>query len=99
MPRQWRGGWLFGFSGVTFDFDPYLSIGNRASNVEVGGAPLLPANTYSYASYWYSADPGLINRVPASNIEVAVRGNDGKVLFVPLADRSQYPAIDGTEIV
>ena len=98
-PRRWGGGWLFGFSGVTFDLDPYLTRGNRASNVQVGGVPLDLAATYSYASYWYATDPTLINRVPANNIEIAVRGTDGKALFVPLADRGMYPAMDGTEIV
>lgn len=98
-PRNWRGGWLFGFSGVSFDLDPYQTIGNRASNVKVGGQPLDTAASYSYASYWFDTDPGLINRVPATDIEIAVRNTDGKALFVPLADRVNYPAMDGTEIV
>ena len=98
-PRNWKGGWLFGFSGVTFDLDPYLSKGNRASNEKVNGVALDSAATYSYASYWFATDPGLINRVPASNIEIAVRDTDGKALFVPLADRGNYPSMDGTEIV
>jgi len=98
-PRRWRGGWLFGFSGVSFDLDPYLTIGNRASNVKVGGQDLDPAASYSYASYWYDSDPDLINRVPATDIEIAVRDANGKALFVPVADRGVYPAMDGTEIV
>lgn len=98
-PRRWRGGWLFGFSGVTFDLDPYQYIGNRASDVRVGGEPLDLTAMYSYASYWFDTDPGLINRVPATDIELAVRGPDGRALFVPVADRANYPAMDGTEIV
>ena len=101
-PRNWTGGWLFGFSGVTFDFDPYQSAGNRASNILVGGEPLVttPGTTYSYASYWYATDPTLINRVSATNIEVAVRNPvDQKALFVPVADLGGYEQMDGTEVV
>ena len=101
-PRRWTGGWLFGFSGVSFDFDPYQGAGNRASNILVGGAPLVttPGTTYSYASYWYDTDPALINRVPATNIEVAVRDPaTDKALFVPVADVGAYAQMDGTEVV
>lgn len=31
---------------------------------------LKTAGTYAYASYWYAGDPTLINRVPATNIQV-----------------------------
>ena len=82
---NWTGGWLFNFSGVTMDFDPYQGAGQRASNIKVGGQPLDPAKEYSYASYWYSADPGLINVVPATNI-VVLKDSDGSPL-------------DGTEVV
>ncbi|MFZ0788273.1 MAG: 5'-nucleotidase C-terminal domain-containing protein [Chromatiaceae bacterium] len=101
-PRNWTGGWLFGFSGVTFDFDPYQSAGNRASNILVGGESLVttPGTTYSYASYWYDTDPNLINRVPATGIEVAVRDPaTQKALFVPVADIGGYAQMDGTEVV
>jgi len=98
-PRNWKGGWLFGFSGVSFDLDPYLTIGNRASNEKVNGVPLDKTATYSYASYWFATDPYLINRVPASDIEIAVRDSNDKALFVPLSERGNYPAMDGTEIV
>jgi 2',3'-cyclic-nucleotide 2'-phosphodiesterase (5'-nucleotidase family) len=104
-PRNWTGGWLFGFSGVTFDFDAYGPLGSRASNIQVGGIPLVTTSgtTYSYASYWYATDPGLINRVPATNIQVAVRDPDpahlGKAKFVPIADIGTYQQMDGTEVV
>jgi hypothetical protein len=101
-PRNWTGGWLFGFSGVTFDFDPYQIAGSRASNILVGGEPLVtaPGTAYSYASYWYDTDPTLINRVPATNIEVAVRDPDTQeALFVPVADIGGYEQMDGTEVV
>lgn len=83
--RSWTGGWLFNFSGVTFDFDPYGVDGHRASNIRVNGLPLDPSASYTYASYWYPRDPTLINRVPATNISV-------------LKDKFGN-AIDGTEVV
>ena len=82
---DWTGGWLFNFSGVTMDLDPYQARGQRASNVKVGGQNLDPAKDYSYASYWYNADPGLINVLPAADI-VVLKDGDGGVL-------------DGTEVV
>ncbi|MBI3452153.1 MAG: 5'-nucleotidase C-terminal domain-containing protein, partial [Rhodospirillales bacterium] len=82
---NWTGGWLFNFSGVTMDVDPYKPQGQRASNIMVNGQPLDPAATYTYASYWYAADPELINVVPATDIEV-VKDSDGG-------------ALDGTEVV
>ena len=54
---------------------------------------------HKWSAPTYCADPGLINRVPASNIEVAVRDASGNALFVPVAERSSYPAMDGTEVV
>ena len=98
-PRQWRGGWVFGFSGVSFDFDPYQSKGFRASNEYVDGAPRDLAAIYSYASYWFAGDPELINRVPATDIHVAVRGADGKAVFVPPNQITPENGMDGTEVV
>ena len=82
---SWTGGWLFNFSGVTMDLDPYQAQGQRASNIKVGGQALDPAKDYSYASYWYSADPGLINVLPAADI-VVLKDGDGS-------------ALDGAEVV
>ncbi len=73
---KWTGGWLFNFSNVTLDLDPYLALNNRASNIMVGGAPLDVAANYTYASYWYANDPTLINVVPATNITV-LKDTDG----------------------
>lgn len=74
---EWTGGWLFNFSGVTMDFDPYQAAGQRAFNVKVGGQPLDPAKEYNYASYWYPSDPTLINVLPATNIEVLTDSDGG----------------------
>ena len=82
---KWTGGWLFNFSGVTMDFDPYQPNGSRASNIRVSGQPVEPEKDYSYASYWYAADPDLINIVPSKNIRV-------------LKDRDGGP-MDGSEVV
>lgn len=82
---KWTGGWLFNFSGVTMDIDPYATLGKRASNIRVNGTLLDTAASYSYASYWYAGDPNLINVVPATNISV-------------LKDDNGEP-MDGTEVV
>lgn len=82
---KWTGGWLFNFSGVTLDFDPYKPNGQRASNIRVNGKPLDLAAPYTYASYWYAGDPNLINVVPATDISL-LKDADGK-------------AMDGTEVV
>lgn len=70
-PRLWTGGWLFNFSNVSMDFDPYsapagvapFALDNgRAFNIMVNGLPLVlkkpdaTNQTYSYASYWYGSD-------------------------------------------
>ncbi len=60
---KWTGGWLFNFSGVTMDLDPYLEKGKRASNIKIEGDVLTADDLprYTYASYWYKADPCKIN--------------------------------------
>ena len=60
-PANWTGGWLFGFSGLTMDLDPYRAFGFRVSNIRVGDKPLDPEAVYSYAGYWYADDPDDIN--------------------------------------
>jgi S-sulfosulfanyl-L-cysteine sulfohydrolase len=88
---KWTGGWLFGFSGVRIQLDPAATTGERAKLIEVydtsGKAwrPLDPERDYSYASYHYTRDPGLINVLPATGIEV-------------LKDETGQP-LDGTEVV
>lgn len=83
---KWTGGWLFNFSGVTMNLDPYKGAGLRASNIKVNGNALVPTNTYTYASYWYARDPAMINVVPATNISV-------------LKDVDGVTPLDGTEVV
>lgn len=88
--EEWTGGWLFNFSGVTADLDVAAAKGKRSSNIRVtraGGeaAPLDPGASYTYASYYYAADPKLINVVPATDIEI-------------LKDEAGNP-LDGVEVV
>jgi sulfur-oxidizing protein SoxB len=88
---KWRGGWLFGWSGISFDLDPYATLGQRISNVRVLDsetgvmAPLDLAATYTLAGYNYDSEPNLINKAPAQNV-VQVTDEKGK-------------AIDATEVV
>ena len=84
-PFTWGGGWLFNWSGVTFDLDPYADRGNRGRNVKVNGEPLDLAATYTLASYNYLSEPNLINKIPARNV-VRVTDEEGNL-------------IDGTEVV
>ena len=82
---DWTGGWLFGFSGVTMDFDAFQPQGQRAPNIKVfnraknAWVPLDVEASYTYASYFYRRDPFLINVVPATNIEV-LRDEQGRPL-------------------
>ncbi|HLQ25498.1 MAG TPA: 5'-nucleotidase C-terminal domain-containing protein [Acidiferrobacterales bacterium] len=82
---KWTGGWLFNFSGVTMDIDPYQPLNFRASSIRVNGVPLDVRKNYTYASYWYARDSHLINVLPATNITV-LKDTDGSPL-------------DGTEVV
>lgn len=76
-PRNWTGGWVFGFSGMTFSIDPYATYVNpavatttndgRTFNFEVEGKGALTlGGNYTYSSYWYGGDNPdkcLLNRV------------------------------------
>ena len=89
-PANWTGGWLFGFSGLTFDLDPYRAQGFRVSNIRIDGKPLDPEAVYSYAGYWNADEPDDINgnewpKARGTVIQV-MRGASGEVL-------------DGTDIV
>jgi len=85
-PRQWTGGWLFGFSGVTFDVDVSRPFGERASRIRVGGEPLdtLGGRRYTVAGLWFASEPATVNNCGAcasSNAGVRVlRTDDGRAL-------------------
>src|SRR5215470_16636879 len=82
---KWTGGWLFNFSGLRADIDPYAKQGERAVNISVfdratkSFKPLDPAASYTYASYYYARDPDLINTVPATAVTV-LQDKDGRDL-------------------
>lgn len=82
---NWTGGWLFGYGGVTMDLDPSHPNGQRTSNIRVNGQVLNLTQQYTYASYWYAADPQLVNVLSAQNIQI-------------LRDINGDP-LDGTEVV
>lgn len=95
-PRNWRGGWMFGYSGVSFDLDVYQPYGSRGSNIKVNGVPIDPnatettpgATAYHVAGYWYADDPDTINNC----------GNCAAGTITPLVDEQGNP-LDATEIV
>ena len=75
----WAGGWMFNFSGLTFDLDPYqkqtltpISVG-RVFNLMldsngdgVGDVAINDSdsnNYFTYASYFYADDPKMVNRI------------------------------------
>jgi sulfur-oxidizing protein SoxB len=82
---KWTGGWLFNFSGLRAEIDPFAKAGDRARNILVADhltnawKPLDPEADYTYASYYYARDPDLINTVPAEAISV-VKDKDGRDL-------------------
>ena len=93
--ETWTGGWLFNFSGVTMDFNPYGANGARASNIKVNGAPLVLTGDYTYASYWYQNDPCLINvvAIPGCTATGGVPSN------IQIVKDSNGDPLDGAELV
>ncbi|MGA1867884.1 MAG: bifunctional metallophosphatase/5'-nucleotidase [bacterium] len=89
--EKWGGGWLYGWSGLIFDLDPYAPLGERARNIMILDwetniwHPLDPAAIYTHASYNFAQEPTLVNKIPAANIQ-PILGPDG----IPL---------DATEVV
>ena len=90
---KWTGGWLFNFSGVRAEIDPYAKAGERAKNIQVmdrqtrAWHPLNPEADYTYASYYYARDPDLINTVPAQAISVVKDKNGGDLDAVEVVAR------------
>lgn len=48
--RNWRGGWMFGYSGTTLSVDPYQPWGCRGSNIKVNGVSISPASAETSAT-------------------------------------------------
>jgi len=100
---KWTGGWLFNFSGVTMDLDPYQEKGKRASNIKVDGDVLTNDEVprYSYASYWYKADPCKINVLDILECtNTATKPEDPPVPSnVTVHKNPDGTPMDGTEVV
>lgn len=100
---KWSGGWLFNFSGVTMDIDPYQEQGKRASNIKVDGDVLTADDLprYTYASYWYKADPCKVNVVDILECtNTAVKPEDPPVPSnITVYKNKDGTPMDGTEIV
>ncbi len=115
---KWTGGWLFNFSGVTMDFDPYQLLtgaapyplaAGRAFNIKVNGADLALKNadatetapatnkTYSYASYWYAADPCKLNIIDVPGC--TVDSTTGAPSNVSILKDRDGKSLDGTEVL
>ncbi len=111
-PANWTGGWLFGYSGLTFDLDPYQPQGFRASNIRVNGKPLDPQAVYTYAGYWFANDPEQVNgcecpKIPGTFIRV-VKDDSGEPLdateivaryLQSLPERTASPAGDRVHLL
>lgn len=75
----WGGGWLVGFSGLTYDLDPSNDLGNRVRNLKVGGEAIDMEKYYTVGGYWYLDIPTKINRQKALDIKV-LKDKDGGIL-------------------
>ena len=90
-PHKWGGGWLWAWSGLRYDLDPYAVKGQRAKNIVVFNKatgrwePLDLKASYTLGGYNYDSEPSLINKIPAKEV-VQYTGADGK-------------AVDGTQVV
>ena len=100
---KWTGGWLFNFSGVTMDLDPYQERGKRASNIRVDGDVLTADDLprYTYASYWYKTDPCKVNMVDIIDCtNTAVKPEDPAIPSnVTVYKNKDGTVMDGTDVV
>ncbi len=108
---KWTGGWLFNFSGITMDLDPYAApVGSapfaladgRAFNIRVNGEALalkqadgVTNQTYRYASYWFATDPCKVNTIDVPNCT----SNDGAPSNITILRDSDGGPLDATEVV
>lgn len=83
---KWTGGWLFNYSGLRAEIDPYAKAGERVNNIQISAGrtgktwkPLDLEADYTYASYYYARDPDLINTTPVRDVTV-LKDKDGRDL-------------------
>lgn len=108
---RWTGGWLYSFSGVTMDLDPYATLAGaapfalnngRAFNIRVNDSPLalkqadgVTDRMYTYASYWYASDPCRVNTIDVPDCI----SNDGVPSNIMILKDTDGSPLDGTEVV
>ena len=91
--NTWSGGWIFGYSGVKYDLDPYKSKGSRVSNITVQRwgtkmyAPLDLSAHYSIAGFYYAQLPE------------EVGGFTPKPGTIRVHTRANKEVLDGTDVV
>ena len=117
---KWLGGWMFNYSGLTFDLDPYGTgdvkpvEAGRVSNIKldpdgdgVGDTAITDTDEktyYTYASYFYAADPTMVNRLQidadkTSTIRVVVRGPRDSISYVTPDKVTPDNVLDAVDIV
>ncbi len=78
-PFAWGGGWLHGFSNVSYEIDPKQPFGKRAKAVTIGGKPVDPKASYTVSGYYYETEPDRIGAFhKATDVEVLTHP-DGSV--------------------
>ncbi len=116
----WLGGWMFNYSGLTFDLNPYGTSeikpieAGRISNIKldpdgdgIGDTAITDTDEktyYSYASYFYAADPTLVNRVQIDpekldTIKVVVRGPGNTLSYVTPEQVTPSNVLDAVDLV
>jgi hypothetical protein len=67
-PANWRGGWMFGYSGVTYDLNASRPHGCRGKNIKVGGVPI---DTKAYFKSVYLTSYADGSQVPTASTATA----------------------------
>ena len=94
-PSIWTGGWMFGYSNVSFDLDVYAPYGSRGSNIRIGGEKIDPddrgdyasphahSRPYSVAGFWFADEPNTINHCGKCSVDDGTVANDNDSLPLP----------------
>ncbi|WP_462320661.1 bifunctional metallophosphatase/5'-nucleotidase [Halochromatium sp.] len=78
-PFGWGGGWLHGFSNVSYEIDLTQPFGKRAQDLTIGGKPVDPEATYTISGYYFETEPDRIGAFhEASDVKVLTHP-DGSV--------------------
>ncbi|GIT97415.1 bifunctional UDP-sugar hydrolase/5'-nucleotidase [Sulfurovum sp. TSL1] len=82
---DWKGGWLFAWSGLHYDLTPNAQKGERATNITVLDKqtgkylPLDLEKVYTVAGYNYEEEPNRINKVICDTVE-PVKNDKGEAI-------------------